>query len=77
ASAQTFVMVKNRTEAESRALLASMRDGLGAGNTGYVNYIDPDMPDWPTAYYGRNLARLRKVARRYDPDRVLRFPQGL
>jgi FAD/FMN-containing dehydrogenase len=77
ASSQPFVMVKDRTEAESRALLASMRDGLGAGNTGYVNYIDPEMPDWPTAYYGRNLARLRKVARRYDPDRVLKFPQGL
>ncbi|MEU4746792.1 BBE domain-containing protein, partial [Actinosynnema sp. NPDC023658] len=37
----------------------------------------PDKPDWPTAYYGRNLPRLRRVARRYDPDRVLAFPQGL
>jgi len=76
-SAQTYVFVRNRTEAEARALLATWRDGLGAGNTGYVNYIDPEMPDWPTAYYGRNLARLRRVARRYDPDRVLAFPQGI
>ncbi|WP_090046688.1 FAD-binding oxidoreductase [Lentzea fradiae] len=77
ASAQLYVFVRDRTEAEARALLAAWRDGLGAGTTGYVNYIDPEMPDWPTAYYGRNLARLRKVARRYDPDRVLAFPQGL
>ncbi|MCR3746357.1 FAD/FMN-containing dehydrogenase [Lentzea californiensis] len=77
ASAQIFMDAENRTEAEARQVLATVRDGLGAGNTGYVNYIDPEMPDWPTAYYGRNLARLRKVARRYDPDRVLAFPQGL
>jgi hypothetical protein len=77
ASAQIFIGAEKRTEAEARRILAGVRDGLGAGNTGYVNYIDPEMPDWPTAYYGRNLARLRKVARRYDPDRVLAFPQGL
>ncbi|MET9632983.1 FAD-binding oxidoreductase [Lentzea sp. NPDC006480] len=77
ASAQIFVDIVDMTEQEARGILAGIRDGLGAGNTGYVNYIDPEMPDWPTAYYGRNLARLRKVARRYDPDRVLGFPQGL
>ncbi|RAS68805.1 secreted protein [Lentzea atacamensis] len=76
-SAQIFFGAGDRTEAETRRVVAAVRDGLGAGTTGYVNYIDPEMPDWPTAYYGRNLARLRRVARRYDPDRVLAFPQGL
>ncbi|MFE2757054.1 FAD-binding oxidoreductase [Actinosynnema sp. NPDC059335] len=76
ASAQAFVDVVGVGEAEARRLLADLRDGIGQG-TGYVNYIDPEMPDWPTAYYGRNLPRLRRVARRYDPDRVLAFPQGL
>ncbi|GGM57051.1 hypothetical protein GCM10012275_30220 [Longimycelium tulufanense] len=47
------------------------------GETGYVNYIDPEMPDWASAYYGANLPRLRRAARRYDPDALFPFPQGL
>ncbi|NUT45970.1 MAG: FAD-binding dehydrogenase, partial [Saccharothrix sp.] len=76
AGAQAFVDVIDVDEAEARAIVADLRAGLGEG-TGYVNYIDPDMPDWASAYYGANLPRLRRVARRYDPDRVLAFPQGL
>jgi FAD/FMN-containing dehydrogenase len=75
-SVQAYVDVVDVDEAEARRILADLRDGLGP-HTGYVNYIDPDMPDWQTAYYGRNLPRLRRTARRYDPDRVLAFPQGL
>jgi FAD/FMN-containing dehydrogenase len=75
-SAQAFVDVAGVSVREARAIVADLRDGLGHG-TGYVNYIDPEMPDWRRAYYGPNLPRLRRVARRYDPDRVLAFPQGL
>ncbi|WP_410645004.1 FAD-binding oxidoreductase [Amycolatopsis sp. lyj-346] len=66
-------------EAGARRALAAVRDGLGPefGTTGYVNYLDPDMPDWAQAYYGVNLPRLRAVARKYDPHGTFAFPQGL
>jgi len=59
--------------------VASVRDALGSflGNRAYVNYLDPTMPDWAAATYGANLPRLRDVAHRHDPDRVLAFPQSI
>jgi FAD/FMN-containing dehydrogenase len=70
---------ENGGEAGARRALALVRDGLGPefGTTGYVNYLDPEMPDWPLAYYGPNLPRLRAVARKYDPRGIFAFPQGL
>lgn len=55
------------------------RDRLGeiCGAAAYVNYIDPRLPDWAAAYYGDNLARLRRVASTYDPNGVFGFRQAV
>ncbi|WP_181773547.1 FAD-binding oxidoreductase [Amycolatopsis pittospori] len=66
-------------EAEARRVIGRVRDELGRelGPAGYINYIDPEMPDWAKAYYGESLPRLRRVARKYDPDGLFAFEQGL
>ena len=41
-----------------------------------MNYIDWQLDDWPTQYYGGSYARLEEVKRRVDPDRFFDFEQA-
>jgi FAD/FMN-containing dehydrogenase len=50
--------------------------GSGTGRV-FPNFPDPDLEDWPRAYFGGNLDRLRTVKGRYDPSNLFRFPQSL
>jgi FAD/FMN-containing dehydrogenase len=60
------------------AWLASTSSALDPYTQGaYVNYIDPAQPDYLTAYYGTNLARLVDVKRAVDPDDVFHFAQSI
>ncbi len=43
----------------------------------YPNFPDVELDDPLTAYHGGNLARLRELKQRYDPERFFHFPQGL
>jgi FAD/FMN-containing dehydrogenase len=43
----------------------------------YQNFIDPDLHDWRTAYYGENLPRLRSIKSVVDPDRIFTFPEAI
>ncbi len=46
-------------------------------NGAYVNYLDLEIDDWATAYYGPNRRRLRQVKTAYDPGRFFHAPQGI
>ncbi|HEX6404858.1 MAG TPA: FAD-binding oxidoreductase [Pseudonocardiaceae bacterium] len=76
---QIYLRTSPAQRAAAVTSVAEMRDQLTGvlGGGGYVNYIDAGMPNWAQAYYGDNLARLREVAQRYDPDRLFTFPQAI
>ncbi|WP_033384025.1 FAD-binding oxidoreductase [Kibdelosporangium aridum] len=79
ASAQIYMKTDAAGAARATTQVGEVRDALTefTGATGYVNYIDPTMPDWATAYYGANLPRLQQIAKSVDPNRVFAFPQAI
>lgn len=48
----------------------------GTGRS-YQNFADPDLTDWPAAYYGVNYRALGQVKTRYDPDAHFRHAQSI
>jgi len=78
ASVQIYANASSGRQSATRQVHEVLEDmGKVTGQLGYVNYIDPNMPNWDTAYYGGNIARLQDVAARYDPDGVFAFDQGI
>lgn len=43
----------------------------------YQNFPDPELPDWATAYYGDNLARLTTAKATWDPGDVFTYSQAI
>ncbi|MFZ2069217.1 MAG: FAD-binding oxidoreductase [Xanthobacteraceae bacterium] len=58
-----------------RKFYAAMRPHVSGG--AYVNYCDVDLKDWPTAYWGQNLARLKRIKMGFDPDNVFQHSQSV
>ena len=72
-SSPPSVVAANRQWIESA--WQSMRPFVSSG--AYVNYADPELPDWQQAYWGSNFERLKEVKRLYDPGDVFHFPQSI
>lgn len=43
----------------------------------YVNYIDPNLSDWRSAYYGTNYDRLVEIKQTYDETNFWHFAQSV
>jgi FAD/FMN-containing dehydrogenase len=56
-------------------LYAAMRPFVSGG--AYINYCDRDLVDWPQAYWGENLSRLKQVKTAFDPDNVFQHAQSV
>ncbi len=59
---------------EARAVVSAARAAMTTWSSGeaYQNYLDPNISDWQTAYYGANYARLVQVKAAYDPNQVFK-----
>lgn len=51
--------------------------GNYATEAAYVNFTDPALTDWQSAYYGPNYPRLAQIKKRYDPDGFFQPPQAI
>ena len=43
----------------------------------HLDCLDPSLANWQHAYDGDNCARLQRVKKAVDPDRVPSMPQGI
>ncbi|KAF0380386.1 FAD-binding domain-containing protein [Gigaspora margarita] len=46
-------------------------------SSSYQNYIDKELDNWQTRYYGSNFQKLVSIKRKFDPDNFFHFPQSI
>ncbi|GAA3437041.1 FAD-binding oxidoreductase [Kutzneria kofuensis] len=73
-------------EDDSRAVVDANLGWLGeladtmapyGSDRSYLNFTDPDLKSWRSAYYGVNYERLSEIKQRVDPDGFFAFAQGI
>ena len=57
--------------------VSATRWGAYSNGQAYQNFIDPALGDWQRAYYATNIKRLVRAKRKYDPEAIFRFAQGI
>ena len=67
------------TVAQARDIATSLRTTMAPWSSGeaYQNYLDAELVNWQSAYYGANYARLQQVKTAYDPKQVFKPVQGV
>jgi FAD/FMN-containing dehydrogenase len=58
-----------------RSTARTMRPYVTGG--AYLNYTDPELARWQSAYYGSNYSRLLRVKHEFDPHNYFDFPQAI
>lgn len=77
-TAHASVQIYSGSSTSGAAVIATQKALAPLIGTGaYVNYLNPGQTDWAAAYYGPNLARLRRVITKYDPDGAFTFAQSV
>lgn len=74
---QSYWHQDQEAAANIRWIEAFRRSMLPYTRGAYRNYCDVLIQDWPTAYFGDHLARLRQIKLRYDPENFFRFEQSI
>ncbi|MER9896916.1 FAD-binding oxidoreductase [Mesorhizobium sp. M0130] len=61
------------------AAMTAFYDGMRPFLPGkaYVNYSDAQLTSYQTAYWGKNINRLKKVKRTFDPGNLFQFKQSV
>jgi hypothetical protein len=60
---------------DMRQCYAAMRPYVSGA--AYVNYCDVDLTDYPNAYWGQNLPRLKQIKSAFDPDNIFKHAQSV
>ena len=82
-SAQYYIQsglgVPDSVVTNARSVVSGMRAAMSAWSSGeaYQNYLDPNLANWQSAYYGANYARLVQVKAAYDPTQMFKPAQGI